>query len=155
MLSLRPLAPFAQPSTTTAGSVVVRDRAGTRIAEARRRGDGGRARWRWSAHDAELGTFVVEPRDGEERCWFVTRVDGAPFGQLEVVGSLRRKLVITDGTGRRLTVSAWGAVRDSEGRKVARIHDNGADRVELDLLDDVDATWRSLLLAATLVRPGN
>jgi hypothetical protein len=63
--------------------------------------------------------------------------------------------VITDGTGRRLTVSAWGAVRDSEGRKVARIHDNGADRVELDLLADVDATWRSLLLAATLVRPGN
>jgi hypothetical protein len=156
MVALRPFPPFHSPSTTTVGAVVVRDEHGTRIAEARRRGDGPRARWRWSANDELLGTFVVEPTGDTGRGWLVTRTDGAPFGELTVRGRFRRRLEITDGNDAHLVVHPSGSVRDHHQRMVARLRDLGDDRVQLELCrDDLDPVWRSLLLAATLVRPGN
>ena len=156
MSNLRALAPFASPATTTDGSVVVRDETGARLAEARRRGNGDRARWRWSAVDPELGTFVVEPSRTTGHVWLVTRTDGAPFGQLEIRGSLlRRRLELTDGRGLHLAVSPLGAVRAPDGQIVARFSRDSGGRVQLALCADLDATWRTLLLAAALVRPGN
>lgn len=154
MHTLRSLAPFASPGTTTAGSVVVRDGEGAHLAEARRRGSGDRARWRWSATDPDLGTFVVEPGI-DDRSWLVTRTDGAPFGELHVRGTLRRRLEVTDGRGSHVEILPSGTVRGPDGTTVARVTRDGDARVRLAVLADLDPTWQTLLLAACLVRPGN
>jgi hypothetical protein len=129
--------------------LTVRDGRGALLASGRGGGTPERPRWAWRS--PQLGPFSVEPVGDDPPRWFVTRPDGAPFGQLELRGKLpwRRRLEVSDGRGLHLLVTADGTVRAPDGTAVARLRRSGSEAAILDLDGKLPAAWRTLLVTAS------
>lgn len=146
MLTRRRLAPPERSRALLETGLTVRDRDGRLLATGD--GHGRRAAPSWTWRSPLLGTFHVEPAGAEPPRWFVTRPDGAPFGQLEIRGRLLwRRLEVSDGRGLHLLVSPDGTVREPDGTPVARLRREGSEAVVLD--DELPTAWRTLLVAAS------
>lgn len=136
----------AEPLET---ELTVRDGGGELLASGRRGGTQDRPSWAWRS--PQLGHFTVEPVGDDPPRWFVTRPDGAPFGQLELRGKLpwRRRLEVSDGRGLHLLVTADGTVRAPDGAPVARLRRSRGEAAVLDLDGKLPAAWRTLLITAS------
>lgn len=133
--------------------LTVRRGDGEVLATGRGGGRAGAPRWTWRS--PALGTFTVEPAGTDPPRWFVTRSDGAPFGQLELRGRLLwRRLEVSDGRGLHLVVTADGTVRAPDGAAVARLRRSGSEAAVLDLDGDLPAAWRTLLVTASALLEG-
>ncbi|WP_052664995.1 hypothetical protein [Nitriliruptor alkaliphilus] len=149
-MSTRRLLPEPDRSRGTAleTELTVRDGRGELLATGR--GGGRRDAPRWTWHSPVLGRFTVEPVGAEPPRWFVTRSDGAPFGQLELRGRfLWRRLEVSDGRGLHLAVTPDGTVRAPDGAAVARLRRSGSEAAILDLDGRLPAAWRTLLVTAS------
>lgn len=134
------------------GELTVRDGRGELLASGRGEGTPHAPRWVW--HSPTLGTFTVEPVGAEPHRWLVTRIDGAPFGQLEVRGRLLwRRIEVSDGRGLHLLVDPEGTVRAPDGAAVARLRRSEHEAAILDLDFRLPAAWRTLLVTASALLP--
>lgn len=146
MLTRRRLAPPERSRALLETRLTVRDGDGHLLATGH--GSGRRDAPSWTWRSPLLGTFHVEPAGVEPPRWFVTRPDGAPFGQLELRGRLLwRRLEVSDGRGLHLLVSPDGTVREPDGTPVARLRRQGAEAAVLD--GELPTAWRTLLVAAS------
>lgn len=150
----RRLLPDPQRSrgATLETELTVRDGEGKLLASGEGRGRRDAPRWTWRS--PQLGTFTVDPVGTDPPRWFVTRADGAPFGQIELRGLLLwRRLEVSDGRGLHLLVTADGTVRAPDGAPVARLRRSGTEAAVLDLDGKLPAAWRTLLVTASALLP--
>jgi hypothetical protein len=146
MLTRRLLAPPDRSRALLEAELTVRDGDGRLLATGHGGVRGNVPTWTWRS--PLLGTFHVEPAGVDAPRWFVTRPDGAPFGQLELRGRLLwRRIQVSDGRGLHLLVSPDGTVREPDGAPVARLRRDGDEVAILD--GDLPTACRTLLAAAS------